>query len=183
MAAFLTATLCCFLALARVSTTEANSLPQSFGLPADGEWTSLSATVEFLPASDGGSALLRREQRRFLSYYSDHFVDGQETMYNEYAQVWRLLGLYVDCDNNGYAEEEQRRHLEDGGGDDADADGDEYQEAQEEEQQDDGDEYQQAQDEEQADEEQEEEENDGNVCVRRFLWAAVSRSVLFIEPR
>lgn len=172
MTAFLAATLCCFLALARITNAEVKSLSQSFGLPTDGDWTSLTETVEFLPASDEGSALLRREQRRFLSYYSEHFVDGQETLYNEYAQVWRLMGLYVDCEA-GDAEAEQRRRLEDGGGDDADEDGDEAQEEEE-----DADEYQDAQEEEQEEEEVEEEEDDGSVCLRRLLWAAVSQTVL-----
>ena len=111
---------------------------------ASAEWTSLSETVQFRPAASGAPNGVRR---RFLSYYSDHFVDGQETAYNEYAQAWRLLGLYTDCDGDG--------EEEDGDAEQQDADAEE--EAEEEEE-----------------EEVEEEEDDGSVCARRLLWAAVS---------
>lgn len=152
----------CLLIL--INSAKAKSIQQSLGLPTNQEWTSLTERVEFLPAADEGSPQLRHAQRRFLSYYSDHFVDGQETQYNDYAQAWRLLGLYVDCD----AAAEERRRLEDGA-DDADENADEQ------EQQDNGDEEDGQEEEQQNDEEEvEEEENDGDVCERRLLWAAVS---------
>ena len=157
--------------LANICSTDAKNIPQSVGLPTEGAWTSLTETIEFLPASDEGSPLLRQEQRRILSYFSEHFVDGQETQYNEYAQVWRFLGMYVDCDA---AVDDERRHRRlDEGGDNAEGEAEGGEEGEQ-----DGEEYQQAQDGEQDDAEeeevQEEEDDDGNVCVRRLLWAAVS---------
>ena len=162
MFAPITTTAACLLVL--INPVKAKSNPQFLELPSNQEWTSLTERVDFLPVPDEGSPLLRHAQRRFLSYYSDHFVDGQETQYNDYAQAWRLLGLYVDCD----AAAEERRRLEDGA-DDADENADEQ------EQQDNGNEEEDQEEEQQNDEEQvEEEENDGDVCERRLLWAAVS---------
>lgn len=163
------------MVLVGISSTKAEGISHSIGLPPDGEWTSLNEKVQFLPAPDEGSPLLRHEQRRFLSYYSEHFVDGQETQYNEYAQAWRLLGLYIDCDSD--AEEEARRRLEDGGDDNGgedDADANEDEQAEQ-------DENEEAQEEEQE-EEVEEEEDDGVVCERHLLWAAVSPTSLE-QPR
>ena len=31
--------------------------------------------------------------------YSNQFIDGGETYYDEYSQAWRLLGFYIDCDS------------------------------------------------------------------------------------
>jgi len=135
MLASITAKAACLLAM--VYSTMAKSLPQSLGLPSDQEWTSLTERVEFLPASDEGLPQLRHAQRRFLSYYSENFVDGQETEYNEYAQAWRFLGMYVDCyDNDAAAEEGRRRRLEDGADDGQQDEGNDYQDAEEEQQQD-----------------------------------------------
>jgi len=174
--------------LQRTSAAAATESISSFGqLPTtEGkEWSSLTESVQFLPASDENSPLLRHAQHRFLSYYSDHFVDGQETEYNEYAQVWRLLGLYIDCNaaDNDNAEE-QRRRLEDGGEDDngedqgEDANEDQGEDANddqgEEANDDQGDEEEQQQQNEEEQEEVQEEENDGSVCARQLLWAAVS---------
>lgn len=69
-------------------------------LPSDKEWTSLSQSVDFMPAPTDGSPLLRIAQHRLLNSYKDLFVDGQETQYNEYAQSWRYLGLYTECDSS-----------------------------------------------------------------------------------
>ena len=42
-------------------------------------------------------------------------VDSSETFYNEYAQAWRLMGFYIDCNAD---QDDHRRELEgeDGGG-------------------------------------------------------------------
>jgi hypothetical protein len=45
---------------------------------------------------------------RRLNYFKDSVVDGLETYYNEYAQAWRFLGLYVDCQNAEAAAEHRR---------------------------------------------------------------------------
>ena len=184
MFAFLTTAGCLLVAL--VQRTSAAAAPEpsssSFGLPTTDhgdEWSSLTESVQFLPASDEGSPLLRHAQRRFLSYYSDHFVDGQETAYNEYAQAWRLLGLYIDCNAADNAEE-QRRRLEDGDGDDngddqgEDANDDQGEDANDDQGEDANDDQGENANDDQGDEEVEEEENDGSVCARQLLWAAVS---------
>ena len=31
--------------------------------------------------------------------YSKQFINGGETYYDEYAQAWRLLGFYIDCES------------------------------------------------------------------------------------
>lgn len=171
MKAFLAAAALRFMVLVGLSSTDAKGIFQTVGLPTEGEWTSLTEKVQFLPAPDEGSPLLRHEQRRSLSYYSEHFVDGQETQYNEYAQAWRLLGLYIDCYSD--AEEEGRRQLEDGGENNGGEDGADANEDGQDEQ--DGNEQAQEEDQE---EEVEEEEDDGSVCKRQLLWAAVSPTLI-----
>ena len=127
----------------------------AFDLPTDKEWMSLSKSVDYMPASmnDENASFLRKAQNRLLNYYKDEFVDGLETQYDEYAQAWRYLGLYVDC--NVYADNKrQLRILEEV-------------EAEDEE----------VAEEEEAEEEVAEEEevvDDGKVCKRYLLWAAVS---------
>lgn len=49
---------------------------------------------------------LERFLSRSSSGYELEFIDGSETYYNDYAQAWRLLGFYVDCNSphNNYNE-------------------------------------------------------------------------------
>lgn len=53
---------------------------------------------------------LAHARRRFLagstSGYENEFIDGSESYYNDYAQAWRLLGFYTDCQapHNNYNE-------------------------------------------------------------------------------
>ena len=140
-----------FVILVLVQAVSASTIRNNFDLPADKEWMSLSKSVDFMPASNNeNSSLLRKAQNRLLNYYKDEFVDGLETQYDEYAQAWRYLGLYVDC--NVYADN-KRRVLE---------------EVEEEDEE--------VEEEEQAEEEVVEEEevvDDGKVCKRYLLWAAV----------
>jgi hypothetical protein len=137
------------------STTNNNE----FDLPTDQEWMSLSTSVDYMPASTNheNASFLRKAQNRLLNYYKDEFVDGLETQYDEYAQAWRYLGLFVDC--NVYANNKrQLRVLEEvEAADDAVAE------------------------EEQAAEEvvQEEVVDDGKVCKRYLLWAAVRSLIGF----
>lgn len=117
-------------------------------------------------AAASSEKLVRRE--RLLSYFDDNFADGLETDYNQYAQAWRYLGLYVDCEVP--VEEQQRRSLEDQvdeaaeGDDAAAAEGDEADAAE-------GDDAA-AQEEEQA----EPEAAEGYTCKRYLLWGAVSHA-------
>ena len=35
------------------------------------------------------------------------FIDGSESYYDEFAQAWRALGWYIDCDNTFYAQADE----------------------------------------------------------------------------
>lgn len=86
---------------------------------ANSEWMSLTNGVEVKVAdashiqNPGRVRRLRDAQQRFLSSNSagQYFADSAGTYYDEYAQFWRLLGFYVDCN---VAEDNRRRRLEDG---------------------------------------------------------------------
>lgn len=93
------------------------------------------------PTTTENDLLLRRS--RHLRDYSDVLADGTETFYDEYAQAWRMLGLFVDCSDGN--EREGRRVEEEDNMEQEEEDEDE--------------------------EEGEEEENKG--CKRYILWAAV----------
>jgi TATA-binding protein-associated factor Taf7 len=131
-----------------MAVSNSNNIMES-NYPASSEqWMSVSKTISFQPAEGLNQNVLR--QRRFLSYFEDSFADGMETQYNDYAQAWRLLGFFTDCQTAAAA---QRRKLEDNGGDVAEGD------------------------EEQGGEEQNDEENAAeyaSYCKRYLLWAAVS---------
>jgi hypothetical protein len=90
------------------------------------EWISLSERVAFQPSKTSSNtesdAMLRRSQSRLLSEYTFSSVDGSETLYDDYAQAWRLLGLYVDCSTQ--VESEDRR-LEEDNEDEAEEEGEE----------------------------------------------------------
>jgi hypothetical protein len=141
-----------------VQSSIASTLNNDFNLPVDKEWMSLTESVDFMPSNNEHSSFLRNAQKRLLNYYRDEFVDGLETQYDDYAQAWRYLGLYVDC--SVYADN-KRRFLE------------------EAEAQDDNVADEAAADD-VAEEAAEEEEvvDDGKTCKRYLLWAAVS----FIIP-
>jgi hypothetical protein len=84
------------------------------------DWMSFPNGVEFQPASAGqddarlehlrqlasqGFATVssKSNHRRSLSVDTNPmghalYVDGGETYYDEYAQAWRVLGWYIDCD-------------------------------------------------------------------------------------
>lgn len=69
-------------------------------------WTTLQDGTEFQPASGELSPLAQEHLRRLTSseYMSEEspyyklFADGAETYYDDYAQAWRALGWYIDCD-------------------------------------------------------------------------------------
>jgi len=64
-------------------------------------------------------------QTRQLQSYSDVLVDGSTELYDDYAQAWRLLGLYVDCDGKRFSEQQERK-LEDAGEQQQQEDQDQY---------------------------------------------------------
>jgi hypothetical protein len=76
-------------------------------LPSDREWVTLDDTgVEFQPGPNNmDNPQLERAQRNLgrtnefqTSTFEDAIVNGAETYYDEYAQAWRVLGFYIDCD-------------------------------------------------------------------------------------
>jgi hypothetical protein len=60
-------------------------------LPADAK------DAEWMSLADGQGEFLRLADRRLESTYDQSFVDGSTNYYDPYAQAWRLLGLYIDC--------------------------------------------------------------------------------------
>lgn len=110
MASFASVTALLFLA--GLHSSSADILPKSMdeiNLPSGEEWMSLSKSVDFMAAPTQDSPLLRSAQQRLLNFYKDDFADGLETQYNEYAQAWRYLGLYMDC---GYVAQNRRLEQE-----------------------------------------------------------------------
>lgn len=78
-------------------------------LPNTGEeWTTLSNGMEFQPAANL-SPLAKEHLRQLTENDADNFktlfVDGTETYYDEFAQAWRALGFYIDCDYQGQEED------------------------------------------------------------------------------
>jgi hypothetical protein len=66
-------------------------------LPDSGtEWQTLEDGVQFQPARQD-IRFLKRSGSGSTSGYENIFVDGSGTYYNDYAQAWRLLGFYIDC--------------------------------------------------------------------------------------
>ena len=92
-------------------------------LPSTGaQWQTAQTGMEFQPAQDL-SPLAQEHLRRLTStstskdasysYGSSYFLDGAETYYDEYAQAWRVLGFYIDCNADGDGNEYEDRNLED----------------------------------------------------------------------
>ena len=102
------------------STSAMRGMPSIKGLldknnlPTTGQdWISLgdksASGLEYQPNDfdDEDPATARRlraiRDRALLSWgtkdYSNQFIDGGETYYDEYSQAWRLLGFYIDCDS------------------------------------------------------------------------------------
>lgn len=76
--------------------------------PSTGQgWVSLHKHAEFQPAAASEDAsptqqrALRQAQERFLEEQTatqqTSYVDSQETYYDAYAQAWRYVGFYTDC--------------------------------------------------------------------------------------
>ncbi|GKY98948.1 hypothetical protein MPSEU_000850600 [Mayamaea pseudoterrestris] len=78
----------------------------------EGQWITLDRGVEFQPneleASSNPS--LRLAQHRFLSSANKSPFAAQDEYYPAYAQAWRMLGFFVDCEDS--AEEGSRDHRE-----------------------------------------------------------------------
>ena len=67
------------------------------------EWISVAPNLEYQPAydlEDSAMAAALKGHRVLsgsTSGYETEFIDGSSTYYNDYAQAWRLLGFYTDC--------------------------------------------------------------------------------------
>lgn len=75
-------------------------------LPTTGrEWMTLENGVEFQPSEDFDfnydllheTADHHHRHLKQRATYDSQFVDGAGAYYNDYAQAWRLLGFYIDC--------------------------------------------------------------------------------------
>jgi hypothetical protein len=94
-----------------VSAAQLNGYLTADSIPSSGkDWYTLENGVEFQPSDN---ADLRVEHARRLWGNSKRqddpiFLDGSETYYDAYAQAWRLLGFYIDCNQcgNGNSETE-----------------------------------------------------------------------------
>lgn len=102
------------LAAGSAGATTAQERPPSTGQ----DWISLDKGIEFQPSSftAGDGTLLRQAQKRFLAEQSSSYqqnnvmyVDSTETYYDGYAQAWRYIGFYTDCDPNQYYYDSDRR--------------------------------------------------------------------------
>ena len=101
------------------------------------DWISLPNGVQFQPGNSDGHEEdeVRLDNLRKLAFngfqnggrngdeYSTNpqlnqaFIDGSETYYDEYAQAWRLLGWYIDCDSCELANEGNGNDNNNGGND------------------------------------------------------------------
>jgi len=83
-------------------------------IPSTGEkWVPMDNGAAFQPTThdDAATAVaLKSAQRRFLGMEST-FVDGTETYYDDYAQSWRLIGMYIDCNAEETEQEADERRL------------------------------------------------------------------------
>ena len=115
------------------NTRRSNGVLSKNDIPDSGrDWVSLPNGVQFQPGPTDGKNKEendRLEYLRKLAYdgftsesssdvqrnpqLSQIFVDGTETYYDEWAQAWRVLGWYIDCD----ACDEQDNHDNNGDGD------------------------------------------------------------------
>ena len=73
-----------------------------------GDWITLDNGIEFQaargvhPPMDYVRKLSASSKEFETNSYAEIFVDGTETHYDEYAQAWRALGFYIDCDAQNY---------------------------------------------------------------------------------
>ena len=112
-------------------STTASAMPLRRSDLPQGSWMSLNnGQDEILLANDADNAHLTKDQKRQLAQVQQrflwkesskqtaglekevlkgtsmeqtafHFVDSSETYFSEYAQMWRMLGMYIDCDDLG----------------------------------------------------------------------------------
>jgi len=103
------------------ATAAPSSLPLLKELPDTGaEWMTLQDGIEVQPAANL-SPLAQQHWRRLTwlqkkqndtTAYDKIFVDGAETRYDDYAQAWRALGFYIDCDANAQNGGRRERKLQ-----------------------------------------------------------------------
>ena len=84
------------------SAAQSNGYLTKEDIPSSGkQWVTLDSGVEFQPGEDFDPHLQHVRKLWSSNGHADNrvFVDGTETYYDEYAQAWRLLGIYIDCDH------------------------------------------------------------------------------------
>ena len=112
------------------------------GVAKNAQWTSLSQTVQFMPAEDTSGRLRKPmeelQSSRFLEQWERESFDEEEAMrynetnpyevqpfvhgleeYDEYQQAWRMLGFMIDCntvddDDDQQASQNSEEVTEDG---------------------------------------------------------------------
>ena len=77
-------------------------------IPSERQWITIDerSGLEFQSGSNDESDPRMKHIRRSLGFSNGmqtdmangRFVDGSETYYDDYAQAWRVLGFYLDCD-------------------------------------------------------------------------------------
>jgi hypothetical protein len=85
-----------------VSAVQLKGYLSKGNIPSSGkEWVTLDNGVEFQPSEDVEPHLdhVRKLWSSTGNTDDSVFADGTETYYDEYAQAWRLLGFYIDCNH------------------------------------------------------------------------------------
>lgn len=78
----------------------------------DGEWITLDRGVEFQPNDEAmTNPSLRLAQHRFLNSANKSPFAAQDDYYLGYAQAWRMLGFFVDCDESVQGDNRDHRNL------------------------------------------------------------------------
>ena len=90
------------------SATKVNGILSNERIPTTGrDWVTLDNGYQFQPAEDMNPPMeyVRKLTSKSSSStgfednpFAEIFVDGTETHYDQYAQAWRALGFYIDCD-------------------------------------------------------------------------------------
>jgi hypothetical protein len=99
------------LAVNRASATGVESVENK------GEWVTLEKGIEFQLNDEEAerNPNLRLAQHRFLYTASRSPYVAQDAFYSGYQQAWRMLGIYIECDESNM-NDNNHRHLQEGEG-------------------------------------------------------------------
>jgi len=103
-------------ALAFAEASKAKFIKKSDMLDTGKDWVNLGNGFGFQPGDLDMKdprvlAATVEAQNRFLqsknnSAYENQFIDAADTIYDDYAQAWRLLGFYIDCNTLDYGDDQ-----------------------------------------------------------------------------